>query len=82
MRFCVFCRKEISQAVLIKGRWKAIFCSPECRQLDRQAIRDARSHYRAEKGLCHTCGHKTSKPRNAREQTPAKPIAGLMEGAL
>lgn len=55
MRHCVHCKGLIALPVLIKGRWKAIFCSPECRQLDRNAVRSLKREFFRAKGKCHTC---------------------------
>lgn len=74
MRKCVHCGRDIPEAVLIKGRWKATFCSQECRLADRNAIRDAKSDFRKARGLCPTCGRKRL---NAREQTQAPAIPDL-----
>lgn len=76
MRNCVHCAKPISSAVMIRGRWKAIFCSPECRAADKIAIREARRGYREQKGACPSCGHKVS---NSRGQTKINPA--LQAGA-
>lgn len=69
MRFCVHCQSDISVETLVRARWKAIFCSPQCREADKSMIRIARKAYRQEKGLCPTCGHK---PSNARGKTLGK----------
>lgn len=66
MRKCVHCGQEISLATMIKGRWKATFCSADCRVLDKNAVRAAKKAYRAAHGQCPACGRKRS---NAREQT-------------
>lgn len=79
VRFCVACGRVISHATLVRGRWKAIFCSPECRVADKNAIRAARNEFRERRGLCPTCGHKR---RNGREQMQANSNSGLIEGTL
>jgi hypothetical protein len=65
MRFCLHCKNEIPREVMIRARWKAMFCSAECRVNDKQAIRDEKRRYREEIGVCVTCGRKN---RSAREQ--------------
>jgi RNase P subunit RPR2 len=62
MRFCVHCRKPITQNQMLRARWKAIFCSPECKQEDRNAIRAAKKQRHLERGMCPACGHKRRTP--------------------
>ena len=64
MRFCLHCRTEIPPAVLIRARWKAVFCSEACKNADRAFIREARREYRLGKGACPACGRRA----NARVQ--------------
>jgi hypothetical protein len=67
IRFCVHCGRRIPGAVMVRARFKAIFCQdPQCKLADRNAIRSARERFRQSRGLCLKCG---AKPRNARVQT-------------
>lgn len=71
MRFCCHCRAEIPREVMIRARWKAIFCGgTACRSADKTLIRAARREYRISKGQCPTCGHRSK----AREQAQAVDI--------
>lgn len=74
MRFCVHCKKEIPQEVMVKARWKALFCSPLCKQEDRNEIRRQRKALRALHGQCRTCGRKLPNAR-VHAQTTAVPEA-------
>jgi hypothetical protein len=56
MRSCCHCSKPIPRDVMIRARWKALFCSEACRTADKVAIRAARLQYRKERGACLTCG--------------------------
>lgn len=78
MRFCVHCQKEIPLPVLIRGRWKSIFCSADCRFADRNAIRNAKKEHKRQMGLCPTCGRKRS---NAREHVTVNAISQTVEAA-
>ena len=87
MRLCVHCGKEIPREVMIRGRWKAIFCSSACRANDKTTVRAYRNAYRQERGACVVCGHKS---RSAREQMQTAAIPhgrvsaarGIMENVL
>jgi ribosomal protein L37E len=68
MRFCCHCRAEIPLDVLIRGKWKALFCSKNCREADRTLLRASRREYRVQKGNCPACGHRAT----VREQTQAE----------
>jgi hypothetical protein len=63
MRFCIHCRESISLEVLVRGRWKAIFCSQSCRDADKVAIRSRKAEHRRERGQCPTCGSHRAKAR-------------------
>jgi hypothetical protein len=67
MRFCIHCRESISLEVLVRGRWKAIFCSQSCRDADKVAIRSRKRESRKEKGLCPTCGRKSAASRGTKQ---------------
>ena len=63
IRRCVHCGNVIGIEVLIRGRWKSIFCTPECREADKTLIRAEKRAYRVEKGLCIHCGSNLRKSR-------------------
>lgn len=63
---------------MVRGRWKAIFCSTECRAQDRNAIRDEKRVWRKEHSLCPACGRKS---RSAREQMQQKGVLVTSSGA-
>ena len=62
-RFCVHCAQSIPNEVMRRARYKALFCSQECKAADRTAIRASRGEYRAKVGLCPSCGRKVRRAR-------------------
>jgi hypothetical protein len=62
-RCCVHCASSIPLDVLVRARWKAIFCSQSCRDADKVAIRRRRNEHRRERGQCPTCGSHRAKAR-------------------
>jgi len=71
MRHCVHCGQPIALEVMVRGRWKAIFCSPACHDSDRSEIRRQKAEWRKARGKCPTCG----KSRSSGKCASAMPIS-------
>jgi hypothetical protein len=53
---------------MIRARWKALFCSEECRNKDKYAVRSARAAYRWSHGLALLVAGKCAQRAKVREQ--------------